>query len=109
MPAQECCDSGVSPAQLREMRSRLHALLSQVFSAHPALRYYQGMHDIISILTFVFPPEARQDAESVATALCLRYLRDHHTTTLEPSLGYLRLLQNLLKQADPKLAALVET
>lgn len=99
-----------SPEDLLSLRQRLAAVLCHLFARHPALRYFQGLHDVASILLLVLSEQDQEDApaKEAMVQLALHALRDHLTPSLEPSLGYLRLVMAVLQKADPNLAEMVK-
>ncbi|TFY64550.1 hypothetical protein EVG20_g5909, partial [Dentipellis fragilis] len=119
-----------NPTDRTQRQHALHALIVQVFRRHPGLSYFQGYHDIITVLLLTLPPHAQLRA---AERLSLHRLRDSMGRTLEPLVGLLRyvrehyitsiiffstyaygraisgrVLQRLLHLADPAYAALLE-
>jgi hypothetical protein len=69
--------------------------------------YYQGMHDVVSVLLLV----AGADASTVyqwSSALANHFLRDASAPTFEPLLACLDTVWPLLRCADPPLAAALE-
>ncbi|KAF8269510.1 hypothetical protein EI94DRAFT_1725205 [Lactarius quietus] len=70
-------------------QAELNTLIVQLFRRHPGLNYFQGFHDI-------------------ATVLHLHRLRDSMGHTLEPLTAIMLILQRLLRLADPTYAALLE-
>ena len=71
--------------------------------AHPQLHYFQGYHDIASVLLLTLGPGAGS-ARALARLSLLR-VRDFMLPSLAPALAHLRLLPPLLERAAPKLAA----
>ncbi|KAJ7043532.1 rab-GTPase-TBC domain-containing protein [Mycena alexandri] len=87
------------------LQSELHDLLVKIFRKRPKLNYFQGYHDIITVLLLTLPPELQLP---VAEQLSLQRVRDSMGHTLEPVLGLLRVMKNLIRAADPKYAELLE-
>jgi hypothetical protein len=71
---------------------------------HSYLHYYQGYHDICSLLLLVLGEEI---AKPCAEILALYWLREYMKATLEPTLEIMSLLYPILKYADPKIYKLV--
>ncbi|ORX49748.1 RabGAP/TBC [Piromyces finnis] len=71
---------------------------------HSYLHYYQGYHDICSLLLLVLGEDI---AKSCAEVLALYWLREYMKETLEPTLEVMSLLYPILKYADPKIYKLV--
>ncbi|KAJ6591656.1 rab-GTPase-TBC domain-containing protein [Mycena vulgaris] len=87
------------------LQSELHDLLVEIFRKRPKLNYFQGYHDIITVLLLTLPRELQLPC---AEQLSLQRVRDSMGSTLEPVLGLLRVMKNLLRVADPKYAELLE-
>ncbi|GAA6050247.1 hypothetical protein JCM3770_002754 [Rhodotorula araucariae] len=81
------------------LRVKLETAILTVLRRHPALHYFQGYHDIVSILLLTL----EDDDLVIATAerLSLHRIRDNMGSGLEPTLGYLRLVDRIVQQADP--------
>ncbi|OUM65559.1 hypothetical protein PIROE2DRAFT_51013, partial [Piromyces sp. E2] len=71
---------------------------------HSYLHYYQGYHDICSLLLLVLGEDI---AKPCAEILALYWLREYMKETLEPTLEVMSLLYPILKYADPKIYKLV--
>ncbi|KAH8830296.1 rab-GTPase-TBC domain-containing protein [Flagelloscypha sp. PMI_526] len=87
------------------LQNELNALLTSIFRTHPKLSYFQGYHDIISVILLTLPSPLQF---SCAEKLSLHRLRDSMGTSLEPVLGLLRVLRNLLRASDPEYAEILE-
>ncbi|CAA7261139.1 unnamed protein product [Cyclocybe aegerita] len=88
----------VDPKQDREaLQSNLNALLVSLFRKRPRLSYFQGYHDIVTVLFLTLPAEMHL---ACVEKLSLHRLRDSMGTGLEPVLGLLRVTKHLLKLAD---------
>ncbi|EGO03968.1 hypothetical protein SERLA73DRAFT_69774 [Serpula lacrymans var. lacrymans S7.3] len=83
----------------------LYNLIVSVFRKRRRLHYFQGYHDIITVLFLTLPRELQLPC---AEKLSLHRLRDSMGLTLEPVLGLLRILKNLIRLADPSLATILE-
>ena len=84
-------------------RLQLQRLLNAVVGRHPGtVFYYQGLHDVASVLLLTLGEQA---AFGVLEQLCLRQLRDCTASTLQPVSRLLELLFPLLALADPALHA----
>ncbi|KAF9648450.1 hypothetical protein BDM02DRAFT_3180165 [Thelephora ganbajun] len=97
--------SGESDPVKEEMKAKLNELIVSVFRKRPTLNYYQGYHDIVSVLFLTLPPEIQLVS---VEKLSLHRLRDSMGPGLEPLIGLLRLLKNLLRLVDPEYAQLLE-
>ncbi|SPC64462.1 related to GYP8 - GTPase-activating protein [Ustilago sp. UG-2017b] len=110
-------------------RKQLSHLVLMTLNRHPALRYFQGYHDILSVVLLTLAPqppsplptETEQDpsmlfADATQQALLLlvterislHVIRDSLTRDLLPIMGQLKLLGNLIRLCDPALAELVD-
>ncbi|GJJ15099.1 hypothetical protein Clacol_009374 [Clathrus columnatus] len=76
----------------------LHDIILGVLRKRPKLRYFQGYHDIITVLFLTLPPEY---VLPCAEKISLHRLRDAMGNGLEPLVGQLRILKRLVKIADP--------
>ncbi|KIM35691.1 hypothetical protein M413DRAFT_32345 [Hebeloma cylindrosporum] len=96
----------VEPKLDREaLQAGLHELLISLFRKRPQLSYFQGYHDIITVLFLTLPPELHSVC---VEKLSLHRLRDSMGLGLEPVLGLLRVTKNLLDLADPTYAQVLE-
>ncbi|PBK89852.1 hypothetical protein ARMGADRAFT_935142 [Armillaria gallica] len=87
------------------LQVELNRLLVAIFRKRPKLNYFQGYHDIISVLFLTLPPEIQF---SCAEKMSLHRVRDSMGHGLEPILGLLRVTQKLLRLADSSYAELLE-
>ncbi|KAJ3180039.1 hypothetical protein HDU87_002262 [Geranomyces variabilis] len=85
--------------RLTRMRRDLSDLILSVLKKHPYLRYYQGYHDVATVLLLVLKPTI---AASCLESLSLYYIRDFMTPTLQSALNQIHLLFPLLSLASPK-------
>ncbi|KAI9438735.1 rab-GTPase-TBC domain-containing protein [Lactarius indigo] len=86
-------------------QAELNNLIVQLFRRHPGLNYFQGFHDIATVLQLTLPPEL---ALPSLEKLSLHRLRDSMGHTLEPLTALMIILQRLLRLADPPYATLLE-
>ncbi|KAI0288355.1 rab-GTPase-TBC domain-containing protein [Russula brevipes] len=86
-------------------QAELNKLIVQVFRRRPGLNYFQGFHDIATVIQLTLPPDVALHA---LEKLSLHRLRDSMGHTLEPLTGLMCILQRLLRLADPRYAALLE-
>ncbi|SJX65202.1 related to GYP8-GTPase-activating protein [Sporisorium reilianum f. sp. reilianum] len=105
----------LSTASKSHRRAQLSHLILTTLSRHPALSYFQGYHDILSILLLALSPSPSSPSprdqailELAASRLSLHVIRDSMTRDLLPVMGQLKLLSRLLHLADPPVAALVD-
>ncbi|KAG7448549.1 uncharacterized protein BT62DRAFT_889677 [Guyanagaster necrorhizus] len=97
------------PVDIRDdkelLQAELNRLLVAIFRKRSKLNYFQGYHDIISVLFLTLPPETQF---SCAEKMSLHRVRDSMGHGLEPILGLLRVTQKLLRLADSNYAELLE-
>ncbi|KAJ3914947.1 rab-GTPase-TBC domain-containing protein [Lentinula edodes] len=87
------------------LQESLNKLLVTLFRRHPSLSYFQGYHDIITVLFLTLPsPLHLPCAERVS----LHRTRDAMGDGLEPVLGSLRFLAKLIAAVDVELAKLLK-
>ncbi|EPQ50933.1 hypothetical protein GLOTRDRAFT_82067 [Gloeophyllum trabeum ATCC 11539] len=87
------------------LQGELHELLVSIFRKRRKLNYFQGYHDIITVLFLTLPKEVQFVS---AEKFSLHRLRDSMGSSLEPVLGQLRILQKLMRLADPQYAAVLD-
>ncbi|KAH6997524.1 rab-GTPase-TBC domain-containing protein [Ilyonectria sp. MPI-CAGE-AT-0026] len=92
--------SNLSESELDQRKSELSALINEVLRRYPYLCYFQGYHDICQVLLLVLEPKWR--ARSVARLSVLR-IRDFMLPSFAPTTSQLRLLPDIISNADPKL------
>ncbi|KAI0641372.1 rab-GTPase-TBC domain-containing protein [Trametes meyenii] len=88
-----------------KLQAGLNHLIVSVFRRRPHLHYFQGYHDIVSVLYLTLPQELHLP---VTEKISLHRVRDSMGTTLEPVVGLLRILKRLLHLADEKFAESLE-
>ncbi len=88
-------------------RAELMRILNGVVAkhAHSGCCYYQGLHDVASVLLLVAGESA---AGAMLEQLALNHLRDCTRATLEPVTELLNLLFPLIQRCDPELAAFLQ-
>ncbi|KAJ2919053.1 hypothetical protein MD484_g1319, partial [Candolleomyces efflorescens] len=95
-------------AELEErdtLKDGLHELLISVFRRRPKLSYFQGYHDIATVLYLTLPSEV---CLACTEKISLYRIRDCMVSTLDPVVGLLRVTKNLLRLADPEYAKVLE-
>jgi len=70
---------------------------------HPDLRYYQGYHDIVSVLVLVLTEDSRL-CFAVAERISLTFLRDFMRENFESLLPVIQLLFPLLRHFDKEVS-----
>ncbi|GBF99171.1 hypothetical protein Rsub_11616 [Raphidocelis subcapitata] len=95
---------GASDEERAAKRAELARLLNAVVVHHGGdVHYYQGLHDVASVLLLVAGERA---AFAILCRLTTGPLRDATRPTLDPVLELLGLMGPVLEAADPELAAL---
>ncbi|CDO71045.1 hypothetical protein BN946_scf184844.g49 [Trametes cinnabarina] len=92
-------------ARRETLQAGLNRLIVSVFRRRPRLHYFQGYHDIVSVLFLTLPEELHFP---VTEKVSLHRVRDSMGTTLEPVVGLLRILKRILHLADEEFAAILE-
>ncbi|KAH7137123.1 rab-GTPase-TBC domain-containing protein [Dactylonectria estremocensis] len=92
--------SNLSESELNQRKSELSALINEVLRRYPYLCYFQGYHDICQVFLLVLEPQWR--ARTLARLSVLR-IRDFMLPSFAPTTSQLRLLPDIISNADPKL------
>ncbi|ORY92636.1 rab-GTPase-TBC domain-domain-containing protein [Leucosporidium creatinivorum] len=96
----------INPEEKEVLRTKLETVIVTTLRRHPSLQYFQGYHDIISVLLLTLEDE--QTSLDAAERMSLHRLRDSMGSGLEPVLGYLRLVHRILAKVDPDIVEVVE-
>ncbi|THH12153.1 hypothetical protein EW145_g206 [Phellinidium pouzarii] len=88
-----------------ELQTELNGLITTIFRRHTKLNYFQGYHDVISVLFLTLSEDQKLPC---ADKMSLHRLRDAMGKGLEPLIGLLQILKYLLRLADPEYAVLLE-
>ncbi|KAG8988129.1 hypothetical protein FRB93_004284 [Tulasnella sp. JGI-2019a] len=102
----------VSEKQKLIHQAKLQNLIAAVLRKRRKLGYFQGYHDIISVLYLTLPASVEDPSPllvSCSEKLSLHRLRDSMGAGLDPLVGLLRTLKRLLLLADPELADIVKS
>lgn len=102
----------LSPEDIEAMRKRLFYLMVRVLRKHPALNYYQGYHDVASVVLLVcneLQAEGAQDEQAflLLERLTLSHLRDFMIADIGLSINHLKLIPLIAQAADRELFELV--
>ncbi|KAG9027428.1 hypothetical protein FS837_004279, partial [Tulasnella sp. UAMH 9824] len=99
-------------------KMQLHNLIVAILRKRRKLSYFQGFHDVISVLYLTLhdsqdnlQPDSTRPSELLLKCgekISLHRLRDSMGSGLEPLVGNLRLLQRLFRVSDPTLADVIE-
>ncbi|KIM22578.1 hypothetical protein M408DRAFT_332874 [Serendipita vermifera MAFF 305830] len=100
-----------------DLKTQLHHVIVHVLRKRPKLAYFQGYHDVLSVLVLTFneqaagkPAEEMTEALNLAAEkLSLHRLRDSMGPGLEPLVGLLRLVKQLIRADDPEYAKQLST
>lgn len=95
---------------IEAMRKRLFCLITRVLRTYPSLNYYQGYHDVASVVLFVCndcPNSSDDDAFVMLEKLTLLHLRDFMISDISLTINHLKLIPLVLQHADPFLFALI--
>ncbi|KAG7192704.1 uncharacterized protein KQ657_001487 [Scheffersomyces spartinae] len=104
-----------SQQDIDSLRKKLSNLIIKILRKYPCLNYYQGYHDIASIILIVCNHHDTVDATLVADEelafrllelLTVYHLRDFMTSNIKLSINHLRLIPAILEQADLELFSL---
>lgn len=98
----------LSADDIDRLRKRLFSLIVRVLRNHPCLDYYQGYHDIASVVLLVCSDSgssANDDslAYSMLEALSLCHLRDYMISDIGLSVNHLKIIPLVAEHADPVL------
>ena len=94
----------VRPAYRTMKQLELGNVINAVLGRNPLLHYYQGFHDICSVLVLVL---GERNAFLAAERLALFYLRDFMMATLDPAMDHLSLVYVLLRHDSPELLTIL--
>lgn len=100
------CMAPQGTEDLEELRRRLFGLVVRVLRKYPQLNYYQGFHDIASVVLLVCYENDRFD-ETTATVILERltvlHLRDFMLPNIDLTVNHLKVVAALLEETDPVL------
>lgn len=96
------------PEDIEELRRRLFGLVVRVLRKYPCLHYYQGFHDVASVVLMVFyNPLTKLVDETLAFAvlerLAVLHLRDFMLPSIDLTINHLKVMAALLEEIDPQL------
>lgn len=97
----------MTPDDMARLRRRLFCLVVRVLRKYPALHYYQGYHDIASMVLVGCDELSDDDAFAVLETLTLRHLRDFMLADIALSINHLKLVPVVVEHADPDFAAVL--
>lgn len=88
------------------LRKRLNKLILRVLIAIPGINYYQGYHDVASMVVLKFHND--KDAFQFLYTLTLRFLRDHMMNGIDPTMKQLNLIPEILSLIDYDLYQIIK-
>lgn len=94
---------------IEALRKRLYCLILRVLRKYPCLNYYQGFHDVASVVLMVCNDLNDHDDQAFALleSLSLYHLRDFMNPHMGLSINHLKLVPLILERADPTIFQLV--
>ncbi|KAM9927718.1 hypothetical protein OXX59_002334 [Metschnikowia pulcherrima] len=101
----------LSSEDIEAMRKRLYCLIVRVLRTYPALNYYQGYHDVASIVLLVCNDRneiSDEKAFCILEALTLNHLRDYMISDIALTINHLRLIPLIVEQMSPDLFGLIK-
>ncbi|KAI9292124.1 RabGAP/TBC [Neoconidiobolus thromboides FSU 785] len=90
----------IDDVKRKRKRVELIELLKAIFQREPELNYYQGFHEIASVLLLVL---GKRKVANCIQNLSLNYLRDSMQGTLGPMMRQMALSSYLIKVEEPEL------
>lgn len=96
----------LSPDEIEDLRKRLFCLVVRVLRKYPFLNYYQGYHDVASVVLLVFNDFGVSDDEHaflVLEKITLNHLRDFMISEIALSINHLKLIPCIVEEVDPDL------
>lgn len=87
------------------MRKRLFSLIVRVLRRYPCLNYYQGYHDVASVVLLICSESDDHDdlAYRLLEKLTVCHLRDFMIADIGLSINHLKLIPTLIEEVDPAL------
>lgn len=105
-----------STADIDALKKNLLNLIVKILRKYPCLNYYQGYHDIASIILIVCyqrtgdstSSENEELAFKILEKLTIFHLRDYMITDINLSVNHLKLIPSLLEVVDSELFELIK-
>lgn len=91
-------DTAAQHSDIEFLRKRLFKIIMNVLKAIPGINYYQGYHDVATLVVLTF--EDDYEAFQFLYILTLRYLRDHMMTSIRPTMKQLDIIPELISHID---------
>jgi hypothetical protein len=102
-----------SKSDIDDLKKHSSNLIIKMLRKYPQLNYYQGYHDIASVILLVsnVPSQTLQISEELAFKLLesftVKHLRDFMITDIQLSVNHLRLIPTLLENIDQTLFEII--
>lgn len=96
--------------EIDQLRKRLFCLVVRVLRKHPSLNYYQGYHDVASVVLLVFNDLGASNDElafMLLEKLTVNHLRDFMISDIALSINHLKLIPCIVEEVDPTLFKLI--
>ncbi|SGZ54788.1 CIC11C00000004648 [Sungouiella intermedia] len=96
----------LSQDEIECLRKRLFCLVVRVLRKYPFLNYYQGYHDVASVVLLVFNDLGLGDDEQaflVLEKITVNHLRDFMISDIALSINHLKLIPCIVEDVDPAL------
>ncbi|KAL9547280.1 hypothetical protein MBANPS3_006249 [Mucor bainieri] len=95
----------ITPMLKAHKQQELHCMIVEILWRNPALKYYQGFHDICTCFLLVLGKKA---AIPAAENVALFFIRDAMLDSFDPVSKQLRLMSSLIEYEDPELTLFLE-
>lgn len=100
----------LSKDDIEEMRKRLFCLIVRVLRKYPCLNYYQGYHDIATVILLVCNDSAAGNDDLAAMLLeklTVEHLRDYMISDIGLSVNHLKIIPCIIEREDTLLFQLI--
>lgn len=98
------------PDEVEGMRKRLFCLVVRVLRKYPFLNYYQGYHDVASVVLLLYNDVGLSDDEQaflLLEKLTVSHLRDFMISDIALSINHLKLIPCIIEEVDQTLFELI--
>lgn len=93
-----------------QLKERLLKVIMSCLTLVPDLYYYQGFHDVASLVIMTFPQDSNMQDTRAILFLCsfaIRFLRDHCMRDIKESINHLHLIPEIISQYDSKFGSII--
>ncbi|KAK6201286.1 rab-GTPase-TBC domain-containing protein [Scheffersomyces amazonensis] len=108
-----------SPSDMNDLKKKLSNLIIKILRKYPTLHYYQGFHDIASIVLLICHTHNEDDPQNdyyineelafkLLERLTVFHLRDFMINDMNLTINHLKLIPTLLEVVDPQLFELIK-